>query len=123
MKRRLKIKSLQNPKNKKMDELEELKRKRLQEIIQKQQEQNEEHAQFEQQLDALEDIIKQKLTKKAMERYFNLKVAHPEKAVQLLVLVANAIQGSKIKEITDEQLKDLLKRMEQGKKEFKVMRK
>ena len=108
-----------------MDELEEIKKKKLQELMQEQQEaqqQVNEEIQLQQQIGQLEVIVKRKLTKDAAERYSNLKIAHPEKAVQILVLLAQAIQADKINQVNDEQLKELLKKLTQ-KKEFKIRRK
>ena len=102
-----------------MSDLDELKKKKLQEIIQQQQEQQE----TQQQIQALENLVKTKLTKKALGRYGNLKTAHPEKAVQLLVILAQAMQSQNIQQITDAQLKDLLIRMEPKKRDFKIRRK
>ena len=79
-------------------------------------------AEVQQQIQALENLVKLRLTKKAMERYGNLKTAHPEKAVYVLTVLAQSIQTQDIKQITDEQLKDLLRRMEPKKHEFKITR-
>ncbi|MBW3003537.1 hypothetical protein KY328_03170 [Candidatus Woesearchaeota archaeon] len=102
-----------------MNELEELRQRRLQEL-QKQQQDIEE---FNQQVNTLETAVKQHLTKEALSRYGNLKSAHPEKAVQLLTILAQIIQTGKLQVIGDEQLKDILQRMEPPKKEFKITRK
>ena len=58
----------------------------------------------------LEIIVKQFLTKDALVRYGNLKAEHPEKAVQILVILGQAAQSGKLKEkIDDEKLKELTK--------------
>lgn len=106
-----------------MDELEEIKKRKMEELMQKQQEtQQQEVAQMQQQIDQLEAIVKPRLTKEAMERYSNLKIAHQEKAIQVLVMVAQALQSGQINQINDEQLKELLKKLT-IKKEFKIRRK
>ena len=105
-----------------MDELEALEKKKLAELQQQSQEDMQNEAQLASQIEALENLAKTKLTKKALERYGNLKAAHPEKAIQLLAVLGQAIQSSNIKQITDEQLKDLLKRITPKKKEFKIKR-
>jgi len=109
-----------------MDELEELKKRRLRELQQKQQEELQqqalEEAQLQQQIEQLESIVKQVFTKDALQRYGNLKSAHPEKAIQLLVLLGQAIQQGQIKSINDAQLKELLKRLS-PKKEIRIQRK
>ena len=108
-----------------MDELEELKKKKLQELQQKQQEslqnQAQEQAQLQQQIEQLEAAVKQFFTKEALQRYGNLKAAHPEKAVQVLVVLGQLMQSGKItSKITDDQLKELLKQIEPKKKDFTI---
>src|SRR3989338_4152365 len=106
-----------------MDELDALKKKRLEQLQKQQQEalqnQAEEQQQLQSQIEQLEAAVKQYLTKEALQRYGNLKAAHAEKAVQLLVILGQAVQQGQIKEkITDEQLKNLLQRMQPEKKDF-----
>ena len=63
------------------------------------------------------------LSKEALQRYGNLKAAHQEKAVQLLVILGQSIQQGHIKEkISDEKLKDILKQLQPEKKDFKIKR-
>lgn len=102
-----------------MNELDELRKNRL-EKLQQQQKQIEE---FNQQVETLEMFVKQHLTKEALSRYGNLKSAHPETAVQVLALLAQFIQAGKVSMIDDEQLKDILQRMQPQKKEFKIIHK
>jgi len=105
-----------------MTDLEELKRKRLEEI-QTRQQPNSEEAQMQQQIAQLELLVKRVLTKKALERYGNLKTAHPELAVQLLALLGQAIQSGQIKTVDDDALKNLLMRLQPKKHKFKMIRK
>lgn len=109
-----------------MDELEAIKRRRLLEI-QKQhealQQRAEEQQQLQQQLEQLENAVRQFLSKEALQRYGNLKSAHQDKAVQLLVVLGQAIQQGQIKEkISDEQLKYILIQLQNEKKDFKIKR-
>jgi len=104
-----------------MTDLEELKRKKLEEF-QKQQS-NPEEIQIQQQIAQLEILVRGVLTKKALERYGNLKTAHPELAVQLLVLLSQAIQSGQIKTVDDDALKNLLMRLQPKKHKFKIIRK
>ncbi len=82
----------------------------------------EEQMQLQQQIQQLEIIVKQKLTKKALERFGNVKAAHPEKAIQLLAVLGQAIQSGQINEIDDEQLKEILIKITPEKKEFNIKR-
>ena len=62
-----------------MDELEALRNKRLEELQAQQNQQVNEQMQLAQQIDSLENLVKPKLTREALQRYGNLKSAHPEK--------------------------------------------
>ena len=77
----------------------------------------------QQQVQALENLVKTKLTRKALGRYGNLKTAHPQKALQLLVVLAQAIQSQNIQQIDDNQLKELLKKLAPKRRQFKLTRK
>lgn len=99
-----------------MDELEALRQRRLEELQQSQQEDIEIHQKIQQ----LEIMIKQVLTKKAIERYGNIKAAHPEKAIQLLAVLAQPIQSGQVTQIDDDQLKDVLMKLTPQKKDFKI---
>jgi len=105
-----------------MDELEEIRRKKLEDLKEQQSSQVQEQQQMQQQISQLEGIVKQVLTKDALERYGNLKAAHPEKAVQLLVVLAQAIQSGQVTKVDDNTLKELLKKLTPEKKEFKIKR-
>ncbi|MBI2673069.1 hypothetical protein HYX19_02305 [Candidatus Woesearchaeota archaeon] len=104
--------------------LEELQRKMLEKNIQEQQKAIEEEAQLQQQIASLENLAKQYMSGEAITRYSNLKVAHFEKAIQVTVIIAEAIKTGNIREkITDQQLKDLLINLQEQKKEFKIQKK
>ncbi len=81
-------------------------------------------AQLQQQINKLESIVKQKLTREALSRFGNVKAAHPELALNLVIVLANLIQQGRIKEqITDSQLKDMLRQLSSQKKDFNIIRK
>jgi len=109
-----------------MDELESIRRKKLEELKQQQieaiQQQSQEEQQLEQQIQQLEAIVKQALTKEALQRYGNLKAAFPERAVQLLVVLTQAIQSGQITKIDDQALKEILKKLTPEKKDIKIKR-
>ena len=99
----------------KMDELDELRRKKLEEIR--------EQRQQRQQIANAEEILKQFLDKNARERYGTLKVAHAEKAMRLLAVITQMVNEGHIRQqITDAQLKDILRSMDSGKTEFRIKR-
>ena len=107
-----------------MDELEEIRKRKIRELRERQlgqiQQQAQEQEQMQQQIAQLETIVKQVFTKEALERYGNLRTAYPDRAVQLLVILAQAIQSSQIAKIDDDALKQILKKLTPGKKEFKI---
>ncbi|MFH1642881.1 MAG: DNA-binding protein [Nanoarchaeota archaeon] len=102
-----------------MDELEALKQRRIAEL-QQQGMQQQEQAQLQDQIDQLENIVKQVLTKDALSRLGNIKAAHPEKAIQLLVVLAQYIQQNQLSQINDVQLKEIIRQITPKKKEFKI---
>ena len=73
------------------------------------------------QIQQLETLARGHLDAKAFERYTNIKLAHPEKAIQVLALVAQLVQSGK-KQIGDEDLKRFLMMMESPKRETKIKR-
>jgi len=105
------------------DGLDELRRKRLEEFQRAYEGEQGRQQETEAQIGALENLVKARLTKDALERYTNLRIAHPDKAMQLLAILGQAIQQYKINEINDAQLKDLLARITPKQKEFKITRK
>jgi len=110
----------------KMDKLEEIRRRKLSELraaqLEKIQQQAKEQEELQQQVQQLESIVKQALTKDALQRYSNLKTAFPERAVQLLIILAQAIQSGQISKIGDNTLKEILKKISPEKKDIKIKR-
>jgi programmed cell death protein 5 len=109
-----------------MDELDEIKQRKMEELKQAQlgqmQQQSQEEEQLKQQIEQLEITVKQALTKDALQRYGNLKAASPEKAVQLLVILAQALQSGQISKIDDDTLKEILKKITPEKKDINIKR-
>ena len=109
-----------------MDELGEIRKKKLGELrraqLEQMQQQAQEQEQLQQQISQLEIMIKQVLTKDALERYSNLKTAFPDRAVQLLVILAQAMQSGQITKIDDSTLKGILKKLSPDKKDIMIKR-
>ena len=109
-----------------MDELKEIRRRKLSELraaqLEKIQQQAKEEEQLKQQIEQLETIVKQALTKEALQRYGNLKAAFPDRAVQLLVILAQALQAGQINKIDDDTLKEILKKISPEKRDVKIKR-
>jgi len=105
------------------EELEALRRKRLMELQQQmlqEQERAEAQKRFELQKQAL---MRRILTPKARQRLANLKMVRPEFASQLeLQLIQIAQQGRISLPITDDQLKEILSRLQRSRREIRIRR-
>ncbi|WP_456474824.1 DNA-binding protein [Candidatus Pyrohabitans sp.] len=106
-----------------MDDLEELKRKKLQEL----QRQLQEEAARQEQLRQVEEqkriVLKSILTPEARSRLTNIKMARPEFAAQIEALLIQLAQAGQVKQrITDEQLKDILRRLSAKRRDIKIRR-
>ncbi|MFH1053845.1 MAG: DNA-binding protein [Candidatus Woesearchaeota archaeon] len=104
-----------------MDELDAIKQKKLEELH-SQINQSQEEAQAQQQVEQIESIVRQKLTKEAISRYGNIKAAYPEKSMQLLAVLYQLIAAKRIDKVDDETLTMILAEM-RDKKEFNMKRK
>jgi DNA-binding TFAR19-related protein (PDSD5 family) len=91
-----------------MDELDLLRQKKQEEFLQRQQDALKDELKVQQQIGQLESIVRQAFTKDAQERYANLKVGHPQKAVQALIVIAQLLQQARIRQVDDETLKSVL---------------
>ena len=87
------------------------------------QQEMQERQQLNQQIEQLEIIAKQYMSREAVSRYGNLKAAHPEKAIQSIVMIVEMVQQGKLSKVSDEEYKKLLQMMTPKKKEFKLTRK
>ena len=110
-----------------MPTLDDIRGKKLEELMrlqqQKSNQQQDEQAQIQQQVEQMEEIVRQFLTKEALERYGNIKAAHKEKALQMLVVLFQAIQKGQIQgKIEDSLLKKILEQLTPKKKEFTIKR-
>ena len=110
-----------------MSELDEIRKRKLAQMQSQaqnsaQQEADEEAAMM-QQIQAMEDMVKPYFSKDALQRYSNLKMAHPEQAIKVLLVLSHGVQAKKLTTVTDEQLKALLRDFMPKKKEIKITRK
>lgn len=112
-------------------DLEDLKKRRLEELqkrmfeqqIQERQKAIQEEIELRQQIETLENFAKQYMEKEAISRYGNLKTVHPEKAVQVTAVIAEAVRNGSIREkVTDQQLKAFLSEIQTPKREFRIRR-
>ena len=84
----------------------------------------EEQLKVQQQIEMLEIELKKYLDNEAIARYGNLKAAHPELAMQVMVYIVQSIKAGQINEkIDDLKFKGILNYFQKPKKEFKLLRK
>ncbi|HKZ94182.1 MAG TPA: DNA-binding protein [Candidatus Bathyarchaeia archaeon] len=104
-------------------ELEDIRRRRMQELQQRlgqEQQQTRAQQQLEMQKQA---IIRRILTPEARQRLTNLKMVKPEFANALELQLIQLAQGGRVKTpITDEQLKEILVRLQGQRREIKITR-
>ena len=105
------------------EELEALRKRRMLELQQRmveEQKQSQARQQLESQKQAL---LRRILTPEARSRLTNLKMVKPEFTEQLeLQLIQLAQQGRLAIPITDEQLKELLIKLQSGRRDYKIRR-
>ncbi|MBI4143335.1 hypothetical protein HY487_00460 [Candidatus Woesearchaeota archaeon] len=110
-----------------MPTLDEIRKKKLEELMRLQQsklqQQAEQQAQIQQQIEHMESVARQFFTKDALARYGNLKSAHQEKALQLLLILFQAIQKGQIKgKIDDLTLRKILEQLAPKKRDINIKR-
>jgi len=105
------------------EELEALRKRRMLELQQRMVEEQKQ-AQARQQLEGQKQaLLRSILTPEARSRLTNLKMVKPEFTEQLeLQLIQLAQQGRIAIPITDEQLKELLVRLQSGRRDYKIRR-
>ena len=105
------------------EELEALRKRRMLELQQRMVEEQKQ-AQAQQQLEVQKQaLLRRILTPEARSRLTNLKMVKPEFTQQLeLQLIQLAQQGRINIPITDEQLKELLVRLQSGRRDYKIRR-
>ncbi|MFQ5975207.1 MAG: DNA-binding protein [Candidatus Hydrothermarchaeales archaeon] len=106
------------------DDLENLRRKRMTELQQRLLEEKAKQEQMAQVEGQIRSAIQQILTPEARARLANIKMAKPEYATQIELMLIQIAQSGQLKnKITDEQLKSILGKIAEGsKKEFKIKR-
>ena len=105
------------------DELEELRKRRMMEL-QRRIAQEQERIQMQQQIEMQKQaVLRQILTPEARQRLNNLKMVKQEYTEQLELQLIQLAQTGKINlPITDEQLKEILTRLQSQKRDIKIRR-
>ncbi len=101
-------------------DIEEIKKRKLEELNKQLDEQMQEESQLQQQIQQIELAVKQKMTRGALERFGNIKTAYPEKAIQVLVVLARGIQLGKIATVDDATLKEILQTLTLEKRDMQI---
>ena len=107
-----------------MSELDELRQKRMRELqmlqqqgSQQQMEQQMREQEIEQQIKL---IMRQIMTPEARERLSNIRLARPDFARQVEVMLIQLFQAGRLKELNDHQFKELLSKLSGRKRETKI---
>ena len=105
------------------EELENLRKRRMLELQQRMVEEQKE-VQVQQQLEGQKQaLLRRILTPEARRRLTNLNMVKPEFTQQLELQLIQLAQAGRINlPITDEQLKELLVRLQSGKRDYKIRR-
>ena len=81
----------------------------------------EKQLQFLKQLEVLEQKVKLYLSQQSIARYGGIKAANPEKAMRVVLIMAKAIEAGQVKrKLTDEEFKQVLRELQEPKKEFRI---
>lgn len=92
-----------------MESIDDIRQRKLEQLRAQARLQQEKGADAEKQFAQLEAAVKQYFTPEALTRYGTVKTAHPEAAMQLIMLLAQALQNGKIQQkIDDMMLKAML---------------
>ena len=106
-----------------MENPEELKRKKLLELQQRVHEENVKQGQQQQIELQRRSILKDALTSEARSRLANVKLARRDYALQVENLLIQLVQSGQVKQkITGAQLKQILGKISQNKREFRIRR-
>ena len=100
-----------------MDDIDAVRQHRA-ELLRAQMQQQQQESQ---QMTQIESVVKQYLSPDALQRFGNIKAAHPELAKQVIAVIAQALQQGHKSAITDEQLKSILEQLTRT-REIKIKR-
>lgn len=109
-------------------DIEEIKRKRIEEYLSdlgREQEQqasimkSQQLQQLQESIIMLENIAKKIMTKEAISRYGNLKLAHPETALKAIWAMSQIVESGYKEKITDSKFKEILIEIKKQEKQKK----
>ena len=109
-----------------MSELDDIRMRKLASMqaqdLNKQQNAANEEANLRKQIAELESIVKQVLTKEALERYSNIKAVDYDKAVQIIAVIGQLVQSGRVEMIDDKMLIQLLSKLAPKKRQINIKR-
>ncbi len=103
-----------------MSELDEIRKRKIAEFQRQGSQSQSEEQKLRDQVAQLESMVRPLLTKEALVRYGTIKTAFPEKAIQVLVMIAQLAQAGRIKSVDDMMLKKFLGQLTPQKRETKI---
>jgi programmed cell death protein 5 len=103
-----------------MSELDEIRKRKFAALQKQQATAQAEEQKLVQQVAQLEAAVKPLLTREALVRYGTIKAAYPEKAIQVLVVVAQLAQAGRLTSVDDAMLKKLLAQLTPKQRETQI---
>jgi len=105
------------------EELEDIRKRRMLQL-QRRLSEEQQRAQMEQQIEQQkQSLLRQILTPEARQRLNNLKMVKPDFAAQLELQLIQLAQGGRLNvPLSDDQLKELLVKLQSNKREIKIRR-
>ena len=107
-----------------MSELDEIRQKRMRQLQMMQQQALDQSVEKELQAQEVEEqiniIMRQLMTPEARERLANIRIARPDFARQVEILLIQLYQGGRLKKLDDNQLRALLSKISGAKRETKI---
>lgn len=82
--------------------------------------QYQEEIKLKKEIEKIETLAKQYMTREALSRFGNIKIAHPEKALQVAIAIVNAAKSGLKERIDDSMLKEILMQLSEEKRETKI---
>ena len=84
---------------------------------------NNEIEEIQKQILLLENNLRNCLSKEALSRYFTIKTANSEFAIQVAAFISQALNQKYINQkLSDAEFKDILKKLQENKKEFRIIK-
>ncbi|HLD86596.1 MAG TPA: DNA-binding protein [Candidatus Nanoarchaeia archaeon] len=103
-----------------MSELDEIRRRKLEDLKRSQSQKSNHEQKIDQQIEQLESMVKPLFTKDALTRYGTIKAAYPDRAVQVLLVLAQAAKKGQVSQVDDKLLKDILLQLTPKQRETKI---